>query len=335
MPRNSSGTYSLPAGNPVVSGDVITTSWANTTLSDIGTALTGSLARNGDGGMTGQLKADAGTVSAPGISWSAETTSGWYRIGTNQFGFSVSGTLSLSVASTRAWTFATPSSGTTVTINHGATTPGLSLSNGSGSLEFQAGGGSSIINTPGAWGLSLQTNSTTRLGLTSTGNVTVAAPTSGVTVDATAVAGANFAFRATSQSGSGNYAGISLFASGVREYGILAYTTDGGLYFQDITAGAARGVISSTGNWQINAPSSGYTLDVAGVANTTMARFKAASGWGGVSVGGGTSDWLLLADNASSGTFSLYGGSSPSSVIDVSSGRNVTINPPSLSLIHI
>lgn len=47
MSRNGSGTYNLPAGNPVSSGSVISSSWANSTLSDIATALTGSIAADG------------------------------------------------------------------------------------------------------------------------------------------------------------------------------------------------------------------------------------------------------------------------------------------------
>lgn len=47
MSRNGSGTYQLPAGNPVVPSTVISSTWANTTLSDIGTALTQSIANDG------------------------------------------------------------------------------------------------------------------------------------------------------------------------------------------------------------------------------------------------------------------------------------------------
>ena len=47
MSRNGSGTYTLPAGNPVVSGSTISSTWANNTLSDIATALTSSLAKDG------------------------------------------------------------------------------------------------------------------------------------------------------------------------------------------------------------------------------------------------------------------------------------------------
>jgi hypothetical protein len=40
MAFNGLGTYVLPIGNPVVTGSTISTLWANSTLSDIATALT-------------------------------------------------------------------------------------------------------------------------------------------------------------------------------------------------------------------------------------------------------------------------------------------------------
>lgn len=43
MPRNAAGVYTLPTGNPVIPGALISSTWANTTLSDIATALTNSL----------------------------------------------------------------------------------------------------------------------------------------------------------------------------------------------------------------------------------------------------------------------------------------------------
>lgn len=47
MSRNGSGTYTLPAGNPVTTGTTISSTWANNTLTDIATALTQSLAKDG------------------------------------------------------------------------------------------------------------------------------------------------------------------------------------------------------------------------------------------------------------------------------------------------
>ena len=55
MSRNGSGTYSLPAGNPVVTGTTISSTWANTTLTDIANALTGSLAADGQTTASGNL----------------------------------------------------------------------------------------------------------------------------------------------------------------------------------------------------------------------------------------------------------------------------------------
>ena len=55
MSRNGSGTYSLPVGNPVVTGTTITSTWANTTLTDIASAITDSLAADGQTTASGNL----------------------------------------------------------------------------------------------------------------------------------------------------------------------------------------------------------------------------------------------------------------------------------------
>ena len=55
MSRNGSGVYSLPAGNPVVTGTTIASSWANTTMTDLAAALTDSVAADGQTPMTGNL----------------------------------------------------------------------------------------------------------------------------------------------------------------------------------------------------------------------------------------------------------------------------------------
>ena len=79
MPRDSAGNYSLPAGNPVSSGEVISATWANTTMSDLGDAVAASLDRYGRGGMLAPFAFSDGTVTAPGAAWSNEPTSGFYR----------------------------------------------------------------------------------------------------------------------------------------------------------------------------------------------------------------------------------------------------------------
>ena len=75
MSRNGSGTYSLPAGNPVVTGTTIASTWANTTMNDLAAALTGSVASDGQTPMTGNLDLNtnkivnlvAGTASGDAI----------------------------------------------------------------------------------------------------------------------------------------------------------------------------------------------------------------------------------------------------------------------------
>lgn len=55
MPRDGSGNFQLPALNPVVNGTAISSTWANNTLTDVATALTGSIAKNGETTPTADL----------------------------------------------------------------------------------------------------------------------------------------------------------------------------------------------------------------------------------------------------------------------------------------
>ena len=82
MSRNGSGTYSLPAGNPVVTGTTISSTWANNTLSDIASALTDSVAADGQTPMTGNLDMNtnkivglvAGTASGEAVEFAQFST---------------------------------------------------------------------------------------------------------------------------------------------------------------------------------------------------------------------------------------------------------------------
>jgi hypothetical protein len=92
MPRNGSGTYTLPTGNPVEPNTVIEAEWANTTLDDIGNEITDSLSRTGEGGMLAPLRFYSGSSSVPGIAWLDETSTGFYRSGAGEFWATVLGT---------------------------------------------------------------------------------------------------------------------------------------------------------------------------------------------------------------------------------------------------
>jgi len=116
MSRNGSGTYSLPAGNPVVSQTVISSTWANNTMNDIASALTDSVAADGQTPMTGPLNLNSnkitnlatGTISGDAINYS--------QFNTPTFGGAVvcSSTLTVTGATTLNSTLAV-SGNTTVT----------------------------------------------------------------------------------------------------------------------------------------------------------------------------------------------------------------------------
>lgn len=81
MSRNGTGTYVLPAGNPVVTGTVITSTWANTTMSDIATALTGSIASDGQTVVTGNIQMGNNRITgmADGVALADAATLGQTR----------------------------------------------------------------------------------------------------------------------------------------------------------------------------------------------------------------------------------------------------------------
>lgn len=77
MPRNGSGTYSLPAGNPVVTGTTISSTTQNTTMTDVQNALTQSIASDGQTTPTANLPMGgfkhtgqgAGTATGDSVRW--------------------------------------------------------------------------------------------------------------------------------------------------------------------------------------------------------------------------------------------------------------------------
>ena len=89
MARNGSGTYSVP--NSFSANTTIESAKVNQNFTDVGSEITGSLPRNGEAGMTGQFKAADGTSSLPGITFSSDTDTGFYRSAANTIG--VAGTL--------------------------------------------------------------------------------------------------------------------------------------------------------------------------------------------------------------------------------------------------
>jgi len=78
MPRNGSGSYTLPEA-PFVPQTPISSSAVNSDFSDIATALTNSLARNGEGGMTAVLP-----LANTGFTYISDPNTGMYRTASDE-----------------------------------------------------------------------------------------------------------------------------------------------------------------------------------------------------------------------------------------------------------
>lgn len=76
MPFNGSGTFSII--NTFVPNTTILSAAVNQNFTDIATGLSDCLTRDGQAGMTAVFKAIAGSVSAPGISFTSDTTAGLF-----------------------------------------------------------------------------------------------------------------------------------------------------------------------------------------------------------------------------------------------------------------
>jgi len=158
MPRNASGTYSLPTAARTP-GSLIRSADYNTDLTDVATALTGSLPVNGSAGMSGPLLSSDGTAAAPGIAFLADKKTGFYRTGAGQFTWvsggiaqAVFGTGGLTISGTLGVTGATSlgdvnMSGTLATANisaTGITATNLSLSGSLTPPLSRANGGTPV-----------------------------------------------------------------------------------------------------------------------------------------------------------------------------------------------
>lgn len=86
MARNGSGTYSLVAGNPVVTGTTISSTWANNTLNDIATALTASVANDGQTPILASQNFGGFNITNLGSVTAAATITGKDYVGTSTGG---------------------------------------------------------------------------------------------------------------------------------------------------------------------------------------------------------------------------------------------------------
>jgi hypothetical protein len=101
MPRDASGYYTLPSSNPVASGTVIESTWANETMDDIAAQLNNVVTRDGLLGPTGSFLFADGSVSAPGIAFSSQPATGiWRNTASGSVNISVNGSGVFAVGAT-------------------------------------------------------------------------------------------------------------------------------------------------------------------------------------------------------------------------------------------
>src|SRR4030095_15490638 len=86
MPRDGSGNYTLPTGNPVITDTVIASSWANDTMTDIAVQLNNVVTRDGSLGPVGTFRLADGSPTNPGLAFTSEPGLGWYRPGASLIG---------------------------------------------------------------------------------------------------------------------------------------------------------------------------------------------------------------------------------------------------------
>jgi len=79
MPRQSNGRYTLPNSNPVESGTIIESDWANTTMSDIAQAISSSLDTYGTNAMLASLKLVDGKATTPALTFINDQRTGFFR----------------------------------------------------------------------------------------------------------------------------------------------------------------------------------------------------------------------------------------------------------------
>lgn len=152
MSRNGSGTYSLPAGNPVITGTTISSTWANTTLNDIANALTGSVASDGQTPMSGNLNMASnkivnltnGTLTTDAATVGQVTTALGNYIPTSDIGVTVQAYDAATAKTNVTQAFTKGQSGAVTALTDGATiTPNFANSN---NFSVTLGGNRTLAN---------------------------------------------------------------------------------------------------------------------------------------------------------------------------------------------
>ncbi len=313
--RNSSGTYSLPAGQPVVSGTTITSATHNSFASDIATELTASLDRSGRGAMLAPLQLTNGTVAAPSLTFGTDADTGFYRVASNNPAITAGGvkvfeclatgcTFPLLSAHTGAVTTAAGITATQSASNsHAITTTG----NGTGSGAAGTGGatGHGFFGTGGSGGGSGivgQGGATSGSGGTFTGG---ASNGYGVTATGDGTGRGVFATGGDSSGHGGEFTGGA--PNGIGAVGVGDGSGQGGYFTGGDTSGTGIQVQGGAPNGngaKLDAAGSGFAVDI-GTGNAKLSASNPASSTGFSSTltpMNVPKAWARIATNAGSAT---------------------------------
>ena len=132
MSRNGSGVYSLPAGNPVVTGTVISTSWANNTMNDLASAMTDSVAADGQTPMTGPLNLNSNKIVNLATGTTSNDAINYTQFNTPTFGGAVVCSSTLTVTGATALN-------STLSVTGDTTMAGNLAVNGTGQIKLPNG----------------------------------------------------------------------------------------------------------------------------------------------------------------------------------------------------
>ena len=246
MSRNGAGTYNLPAGNPVVTGTTISTTWANSTLTDMASALTGSIAADGQTPVTGNIQMSSNRITSLGTPTAAyDATTKTYVDTAITTATGTLGTMSTQNANNVAIT--------------GGSITGVTISTLASALPV-ASGGTGVTTSTGS-GANVLGTSPTIASPTITGNITDGTYTTTVakTAQGTARAWVNFGWNGTSVTIASSYNVSSVTRTGGGQYAVnfttampntnyaalytVGYTTVVGLYAPVINISSASQVV--------------------------------------------------------------------------------------------
>ena len=145
MAFNGSGTYNLPAGNPVVTGTTISSSTTNTTNSDIATALTNCITRDGQSTPSANLPMNAKKLTGLAAGTSAGDSVRYEQV-LLLTGGTMTGTVTLVTP-----ILGTPTSGTLTSCTGLPLTTGvtgtLPVANGGTGVTTSTGSGNNVLST--------------------------------------------------------------------------------------------------------------------------------------------------------------------------------------------